>query len=107
MTKLTKFVKIGALAVHPGWVQTDMGGKQAPLTAEVELYHHALSSPLSLKDATRNFKAISCCHLNKLLSDPIVDVHIFEAPVTQPPNYTHLCILTFSPGECERRARCG
>ena len=78
-----------------------MGGKQAPLTAEVELYHHALSSPLSLKDATRNFKAISCCHLNKLLSDPIVDVHIFEAPVTQP-QIIHTCAFSLSRQESVR-----
>ena len=26
-------LKIGAISIHPGWVQTDMGGKHAPLTA--------------------------------------------------------------------------
>ena len=31
-------VQVGALAVHPGWVQTDMGGKQAPLTAQVPTF---------------------------------------------------------------------
>lgn len=30
----TEFPKILSLSIHPGWVQTDMGGPQAPLTPE-------------------------------------------------------------------------
>jgi len=27
-------LKVGSLAIHPGWVKTEMGGKHAPLTPQ-------------------------------------------------------------------------